>query len=527
VAATEVLVESVAEHSLAPEEQERTRREALALLGSVFLVAACGLVYELLIATVSSYLLGSSVTQFSISIGLFVGSMGLGSWLSQQVEKRVLAKFCVLELVLGVVGGVSTTLLFWAYTLGPFYWVVLLGLLVLIGTLVGIELPLLVRLLDGYGQLKTIVAQALSFDYLGCLAGSVAFPLLLLPVLGLTRTSFAVGLVNLGVAAYVLRLFQHRINARTALVVCGVAAVLLGAGFMQSTRLLGLLERNLYEDEIIFSKQTPYQRIVVTRWRTDLRLFLDGNLQFSSVDEHRYHETLVHPAMTLSASRRDVLVLGGGDGLAIREVLRYPDVERVTLIDLDPEMTRLGRGFPIISELNRRAFEDPRVRVVNADAYRFLEQSADRYGVILTDLPDPNGDALAKLYSTEFYRLARRHLAKGGVFVTQATSPFFSRESFWCIHRSVRDAGFRTIPLHVYVPSFGDWGFILGAERPLDLKSAVPRAEVLAQLRYLSPELLPTLGVFDRDSAELPVESSTLDQPRILRYYLRETKKWE
>lgn len=501
------------------------RDEALTLLASIFLVAACGLIYELLIATVSSYLLGSSVTQFSLSVGLFVGSMGLGSWLSQRITKNLLRTFIGLELCLGIVGGLSAAVLYWAYAFGPFYWAVLLGFLIVIGTLVGVELPILVRMLDGYGQLRTIVAQALSFDYLGCLAGSVLFPLLLLPTLGITRTAFLVGLVNVGVAFYALRMFHGRVRETgwVSRVACGVAALVLGLGFANSVRLSSLLERRLYEDEVIYAHQSAYQRIVFTRWRDDFRLFLDGNLQFSSIDEYRYHETLVHPAMALAANREEVLVLGGGDGLGIREVLRWPDVKSVTLVDLDPEMTRLGRTFPALRTLNGSALDDPRVKIENTDAHAFLERSAQRYGVILTDLPDPNGDALAKLYSVEFYRLARRHLARGGVFITQASSPFFSREAFWCTAKGVKQAGFRTVPIHTYVPSFGDWGFVLGAEYPLDLKSA----RLPAGLRYLTPEVLGVLPVFDRDSGEMPVEASTVDHPRILRYYLDSAQRWD
>ena len=503
--------------------QRDERAEALALLASIFLVAACGLTYELLIATASSYLLGSSVTQFSISVGLFVGSMGLGSWLSQKIEKSLLRWFISMELALGVVGGVSAAVLFWAYAFEGVYWFVLIGFLVTIGTLVGIELPLLVRLLNRYGQLRTIVAQALSFDYLGCLAGSLAFPLLLLPTLGLTRTAFLVGLVNVGVAAYTLRAFAHRFRGPIPLALCGAVAAVLAGGLVQAERVSSLLERRLYDDEVIHARQSRFQRIVFTRWKDDFRLFLDGNLQFSSMDEYRYHETLVHPAMALSASRADVLLLGAGDGLAVREVLRHPDVRSVTLVDLDPEITRLAATFPALKQLNGGVLSDPRVRVVHQDAHAFLERSSELYGVILTDLPDPNGDALAKLYSVEFYRLARRHLARGGVFVTQATSPFFSREAFWCIVRSMTRAGFEVHPTHAYVPSFGDWGFALGADRDLSLANL----RLPAGLRYLTPELARTLEVFDADTDEVPVEPSTVDHPRVLRYYQDGARRWD
>jgi spermidine synthase len=232
---------------------------------------------------------------------------------------------------------------------------------------------------------------------------------------------------------------------------------------------------------------------------------------------------LVHPALGLAANRESVLVLGGGDGLAIREVLRHPDVRAVTLVDLDPDMTRLGRSFPALRQQNGGAMSDPRVRVVNQDAYRFLETDPQRYGAIIADLPDPNGEALAKLYSDTFYRLCRRRLARGGVLVTQATSPFFSRDAFWCVARTVRAAGLKTLPIHAYVPSFGDWGFVLAAERELTLEGV----RLPPGLRFLTPALLPALPTFGGDVAEVPVDVSTIDHPQVLRYYLEGSRQWD
>ncbi len=506
---------------------EQERAEALTLLGTVFLVAACGLVYELLIATISSYLLGSSVTQFSLCIGVFIGAMGIGSYGSQWVTRGLLRVFLLTEIALGTVGGLSAWVLFAAHaTVGPWYYLALFGLLVLIGGLTGLELPLLTRLLNPYGALRTVIAQALSFDYIGALLGSIAFPLLLLPALGTARTAFLIGLLNLGVAAYNVWVFRRRLRAPLLpLALCGALSLLLIAGLALSERASSWFERRLYEDEIIYTKQTPYQLIVLTRWRDDLRLFLDGNLQFSSADEYRYHEALVHPAMALARSREEVLVLGGGDGLGVREALKHPGVRRVTLVDIDPAMTRLGRTYPALAKLNRGALGDERVRLVHEDAYKFLERGdgGTLYGVIIADLPDPNNEALAKLYSREFYRLARRRLARGGVFVTQATSPFFARDAFWCVSRTLRDAGWKTTPYHAYVPSFGDWGFLLAAP------DRVPglTATISVPTRFLASKSLSALASFDADIAEVPVRSSSLDHPRILTYYEKGARRWE
>lgn len=500
------------------------RREALTLLGSIFVVAAGGLVYELLIATVSAYLLGSSVTQFSIAIGVFIGSMGLGSHLSQRVRENLLSVFIAVEILLGVVGGLSVGLLFGAFAMGAVYWAVLYGALVSIGALTGLELPLLTRLLKDYGSLRSIIAKALSVDYVGALAGSVLFPLVLLPMMGMTRTAFAVGIVNVAVAAWNVRVFRRRLpHARRLFAGAGIAAVLLAAGFAFSLRIVDLIEEHLYEDQIIYTAQTPYQRIVVTRWRDDVRLHLDKNLQFSSMDEYRYHEALVHPALSLAAARESVLVLGGGDGLGVREVLKHPGVKQVTLIDIDPKMTELGKTFAPFTELNRGALSDPRVKIVNEDAHAYLDRTSELYHVILGDLPDPNTEALAKLYSREFYRLVKRHLAAGGVFATQATSPFYARDAYWCVVRSVEASGLRAWPYHAQVPSFGEWGFVLASSAALEPASAA----IGVPTRYLSRELLPHLFSFGADVAAVPVEVSTFDRPTVQRYYLEGWRRWE
>lgn len=497
--------------------------EIRVLLAGIAAVAGCGLIYELLIATVSSYLLGSSVTQFSISVGLFVGAMGLGSWLSQRITRGLLLWFAGLEMLLGLVGGVSATVLFWVYSLGIYYWPALIFFIAATGVIVGLELPLLVRVLNQYGELRQTIAGALSVDYAGSLLGSLLFPLVLLPSLGVTRTAFLVGLINLAVAAWVTATFAPRLPVRPIYAACAAAGLLLGAGFWQAGRIHHLLEQRLYDDNIIYARQTPYQRIVLTRWRDDLRLYIDGNLQFSTTDEYRYHETLIHPALSAAASRRNILVLGGGDGLAVREILRWPDAGRVTLVDLDPEMTRLGRNLPVLRRLNEEALHDRRVEIIHADAHRFLERDGRLWDVVVADLPDPNSEPLARLYSREFYRLAARRLARGGIFVTQATSPFFAREAFWCIVASAESAGLAVLPYHTYVPSFGDWGFVLmGRHRPSPSAAGWPAA-----LRFLDPPMLPELTRFPLDAGRIPIEPSSLDRPRVLDLYLEGTRRWD
>ena len=505
-------------------------RHAATLLVSTFIIAVCGLTYELIVGTLSSYLFGNSVVHFSLTIGLFMSAMGLGSFASRWITRSVLGWFILLQMAIGLIGGCSAALLYAVFATSEFYYLAMVLLIVLVGSLIGLEIPLLTRLSGGWKSLKDTLANILAFDYLGALLGSILFPLVLLPKLGLLKTSFATGLLNLAIAALNLWSFRERlVHWRRMAVMAGAVALVLVAGGVWAVRLTSLFEEQLYEDEIIYTRQTPYQRIVLTRWGDDVRLYLDGNLQFSAWDEHRYHESLTHPAMSLTRSRESVLVLGGGDGPAAREILKYDDVRRLVLVDIDPAMTELARTHPALLAINERSLLDPRLELVHQDAFKYLEETAEQFGVIIIDLPDPNNESLGKLYTREFYKMVRRHLAAGGVMASQATSPYFAREAFWCIVHTAADAGLQTWPYHVYVPSFGDWGFFLAAEHSLEPALTAPagfavRLEV--PTRYLNADLLAASFIFDNDIAEVETEINTLDSQVVLSYYEKGWKRW-
>ncbi|MBI2503525.1 MAG: polyamine aminopropyltransferase [Candidatus Latescibacteria bacterium] len=491
------------------------------LLAAVLAVAVCSIIYELLIGSISSYFIGDSVEQFSLTIGFFLFAMGLGSWLSRWIEEQLLARLIALELWLGLVGGGSVAILYLAYAQGEHYRYWMLLLTMAIGALIGLELPLLTRLLQNYGSLRATLANVLSLDYLGALVAALLFPYLLLPALGNLHTGLVTGLVNAGVGAGLLwncweqlsPAWRRGLALQAAGVLLALLALLAGAE--------GLLERwesDLYADRIIYSQQSPYQKIVLTRWREDLRLYLDGHLQFAAADERRYHESLVHPALALARHRQRVLILGGGDGLSAREVLKYRDVEEVDLVDLDQAMTDLARRNLHLTRLNENSLNHPRVRVINQDAFAFLQETQVQYGAILIDLTDPRTEAVTKLYSVEGYQLCRRLLSPGGVLVTQATSPYHARRAFWCIGKSMEEAGFLVYPYHVLVPSFGEWGFQLGAGEKLP----VEQLAFSVPLRFLRPELFPGMLLFDPDMERIEVESNHLDRPVLARYYRQE-----
>lgn len=493
------------------------------LLLSVFVIATCGLIYELIAGTLASYLLGDSVTQFSTIIGAYLFAMGIGSWLSKYLDGDLLRWFIRIEILVGIVGGLSAPLLFVLFEFVASFRVVLYGLVGLTGVLVGLEIPLLMRILENQLSFKDLVSRVFTVDYIGALLASVIFPLVLVPQLGLIRTALLFGLLNVGVAGFVLYKFPQTRPYRTALAgLIGVTVAGLLTGFVLANRIMTYAEGVALQDRVIYSKSTPYQRIVLTSNARDLRLYLNGNLQFSSLDEYRYHESLVHPAMQANPRARRVLVLGGGDGLAVRELLHYPQVRQIQLVDLDPGMTDLFRTNDILLNLNKRALVSPKVRIANADAYTWVRQDTARYDVVVVDFPDPSNYSIGKLYSTAFYRELDRVLAPGGVVVVQSTSPYVARRAFWCIAHTLASVGFRTYPYHVNVPSFGEWGYVLAGRAVERVSWPAERLRLPAGLRYVSPQTLRDMPTFAPDMAEVPTDINRLNNQVLVDYFEEE-----
>ncbi len=496
-----------------PPLTDRTAR--LLLLGSVFTIATCGLIYELIAGTLASYLLGDSVTQFSTVIGVYLFAMGIGSWLSKFVHRHLLRIFIQTEFLIALCGGGSAAALFLLFPHVSSFRVVLYGLIVLVGTLVGLEIPLLLRILKDRLEFRDLVAQVFTFDYVGALLASLLFPLVLVPYLGLVRASFLFGIINALVGLAAVWLLGRELSRAAWLRNAGLAVLaFLIAGFFASDRILSWSEREHYVDTVIFAESTPYQRIVITRANDDTRLYLNGNLQFSSRDEYRYHEALVHPTMARLPHARHVLVLGGGDGLAVREILRYPEVEKITLVDLDPAMTRLFSTQEMLTRLNSSALLSPKVHIVNQDAFTWLNTNREVFDGIVADFPDPSNFSIGKLYSTAFFERVRGALSSGGALVVQCTSPYVARKSFWCIDETLHASGFITEPYHVLVPSFGEWGFIIAARQPLTEAPRFP-----AGLRFLGDETYAGIFQFPPDMNRVVADVNRLNNQVLVRYF--------
>ena len=522
----------------------------VALLASVFVVAACGLLYELAAGALASYVLGDSVLQFSTIIGTYLFAMGVGSWLSRYFERQLPAHFLRIELLVALIGGLLPATLFLAnaYAPGAFRFL-LYGMVLVVGTLVGLEIPLVMRILKRNVALKDLVSQVLTFDYLGALAVSLAFPLLLVPQLGLIRTGLLFGLMNALVALWAVWLFRwelRRLGAHVA--ACVMVLGLLLAALVGAEKITTFAEDKFYQDSIVFTAASPYQRIVVTNGKLGHRLFLNGNLQFAERDEYRYHEALVHPAMAAHGAPKKVAVLGGGDGMAVREILKYPSVESVTLVELDPAMTRLFSQHETLKRLNGGALTNPKVHVVNTDAFQWLQDgqlsaagppqgasappggsepraagsvgAPDTFDVIVVDFPDPTNFSIGKLYTNSFYALLEQRLSASGYAVVQTTSPLVARQSFWTVVQTIESVGLRTAPYHAHVPSFGEWGFVIASRRPWRLPEALP-----AGLQFLSAGTLPLLFDFPLDMARVPAEVNRLSNQALVHTYEREWGK--
>lgn len=488
------------------------------LLASVFVVATCGLVYELIAGTLASYLLGDSVTQFSTVIGVYLFAMGVGSHLSRYAERNLLLLFVRVELAIGAIGGSSAAILFLAFEHVQHFRILLYALIFIVGTLVGLEIPLLIRILKDQLSLPDLVADVFTFDYVGALVASILFPLLLVPHLGLVRSSFFFGMLNTLVALWALE--QLRLDAEWPRHLKPTAIgllIALGIGFVSSDVILSAAEAATFSDEVVYAKSSPYQRIVLTRSSHDMRLYLNGNLQFSSQDEYRYHEALIHPGMAAIGTAKTALVLGGGDGLAIRELLKYGGLQAITLVDLDPEVTRLFSTHPALVTLNGDAFASPKVRVINEDAFIWLRDNTEKFDFIVLDFPDPSNFSLGKLYSTSSFRMVRAALAPGGAMVVQSTSPFVAPKSFWCVDRTLRAVGLTTVPYHAYVPSFGEWGFILASETPI-----APASTYLPGLRFITPETVAQMLSFPPDMQRVDTDANRLNNQVLVHYFEEE-----
>ncbi|MCF6141822.1 polyamine aminopropyltransferase [Flavobacterium sp. K77] len=493
------------------------------LLFAVFTIATCGLVYELVAGTLASYLLGDSVKQFSFIIGVYLFAMGVGSYFAKFLTKNMLNTFVEIEILVGLIGGLSSVVLFLLFESVYSFQLILYLLVFITGCLVGLEIPLLMNILKDKVAFRDLVSNVFTFDYIGALLASILFPLVLVPKLGIMGTSLFFGMINISIA--IVLCFSLKKELKNVYLLrfkaIGAFVTLVVVAFF-SDSILSYTEGNLYGENIIYSNTTPYQRIVLTHNKSDYRLYLNNNLQFSSKDEYRYHEALVHPAMAMAKNAKNILVLGGGDGLAVREILKYPEVQKITLVDLDEGMTKLFKTNSILTGFNENALNDPKVQVLNQDAFVWAKSTQSKFDVVVIDFPDPSNYSLGKLYSLNFYNTIKSILAKDAVIVVQTTSPFFAPKSFWCINKTLAETFPQVDAYHAYVPSFGEWGFSIAINSfETTFNSVNRRAEKLRFYNYQFDQF----NYFAKDMISNEVEINRLDNQILVRYFDEEWGK--
>ncbi|MEM7383701.1 MAG: polyamine aminopropyltransferase [Verrucomicrobiota bacterium] len=535
---------------------------------TIFIMGGCGLAYEYTWSKICSDLLGNSVRQWALIIAVMLFFMGMGAELQRRIVDRRLVDYLTgSQVVLALLGGFGPLLLIYTFAYHPFqFGLVQYGLISLAGLIIGLEIPLITRLNEAHQtSVRANLGSILKMDYIGALFGALFWTFLLVPRFPIHLVALILALLTLATSWVLLVVYRRQSGAFRSLSVLhllALALVLIGLGKSRGWALHA--EQALYRDRIIHSETSPYQHITLTKSRSDtLRCYINGHLQFSEDDEYIYHEVLVHPVMAAAASRDRVLILGGGDGLALREVLKYPEVKEVVLVDLDPAMTRLAASHPDLVALNDEALGQARVRVLenqallptgepvptgppvdggrfvdsrltgpevnvlNLDAARYVEQAPGRFGVIILDFPDPSSPELARLYSLPFYGFLKAKLARGGCLIQQSTSPWHAPEAYRCIGRTFRSAGFAILPLRANVPSFGEWGWWLcqheedGDSGQLRDRLATAPSENVPT-RYLKPSLMQAALAFpDELLVDQSLDITTLSEPSVFTHYLR------
>lgn len=514
-------------------EYLKQNKNSLTLKIAIFATGFAGIVAEYILSTLATYFIGNSVFQWTMIVSLMLFFMGIGSRLSKYIKTELITKFLFLEIALSLTVSFSSILVYTSAAVSEFYPILIYGLCIFIGLLIGLEIPLVIRINREYEDFKTNISSVLENDYYGSLLGGVFFAFVGLPILGLTYTPFVLGFVNLGVALLVARLMFVKLSAnekwKVRVSILG-SLLILGVGLANTQTIIQWGEQTKYQDKVVHSEQSAYQKIVLTEWKNDYWLYLNGNLQFCSMDEVMYHEPLVHPIMQMAKNPQNILILGGGDGCAVRELLKYNSVKSIDLVDLDPAMTNLAKDHNILKQINQNAMHSEKLNIFNADAYVFLEKDVSHfYDVIIIDLPDPRSVELSRLYSQEFYSICKRKLRPNGFIITQAGSPYFATNAYNCIDKTMASAGFSTVKMHNQVLSMGEWGWILGAKN-----KNLTQSKLKETLRHLDFESIPTqwintesmllLTAFGKDSAfelqNTEVEINKIHNPVLQKYYL-------
>ncbi len=504
---------------------------------ALFATGLSGIVAEYILSTLATYFLGDSVKQFTLIVSVMLFSMGLGSRVSQFFKKNLIELFIACELILSVLVCFCSLLTYGIASVSEWIGIVIYTLSILIGLLIGFEIPLVTRINENYEELRFNISSVMEKDYYGSLLGGIFFAFIGLPFIGLTYTPFILGIINFLVGILVLftlkPLFEGNWQSKLKLISLAVLGVII-FGLVAAKPIVMYGEQKRYKDKIVYDEQSRYQKIVMTQYKNDYWLYLNSHLQFSTFDEWLYHEPLVHPVMQFATKsesqskkegKLDILILGGGDGCAAREVLKYDNINSITLVDLDPAMTKLGKENPIIKKVNQNSLNNERVKVYNNDAFNFLADSMVFYDVMIVDFPDPKSIEINRLYSLEFYQLCFQHLRPQGIMITQAGSPYYATKAFDCINKTMQAAGFETLPMHNQVLTMGEWGWIIGNKtlKSDELKKAMQSLQINnVETKWLNHDAMLQITSFGKNwknNDEEEIEVNTIHNPVLYRYY--------
>ncbi|TAF64007.1 MAG: polyamine aminopropyltransferase [Cytophagales bacterium] len=498
---------------------------------ALFATGLSGIVAEYILSTLASYFLGDSVFQWTIVLSMMLFSMGLGSRISQYFREALLEKFLVIEFMLSFLVSFSAMFVYIVsgYTMYNGFYIYLLS--ILIGLMIGLEIPLVTRLNEAYEELRVNIASVMEKDYYGSLIGGLFFAFIGLPYLGLTYTPFVLGLVNFSVALILFVRLRHLIAKQYAVWLVVAASFLFlvqTTGLIFAKPIILFAEQKKYKDKVIFDAQSAYQKIVLTQWQDDYWLYLNGMQQFSTLDEVMYHEPLVHPAMLIAQHPQDILILGGGDGCAARNILQHSSVKSITVVDLDPMMTDLAKTHPVLLNVNDSSFYDPKVKIINKDAYIYMQNTQNYFDVIIIDLPDPRNVEINRLFTVEMYQMCYRHLRTNGVLITQSGSPYYATKAYECVNLSMQEAGFKTVRMHNQIITMGEWGWVIGTKylesdnlkkRLQQLNFSSLKTEWITTEAMMMMTSFGNIDFFIKNRNE--IEPNTIQNPVLYRYYLK------
>ncbi len=503
---------------------------------ALFATGLSGIVAEYVLSTLATYFLGDSVFQWTMIVSIMLFSMGLGSRISKYFSTNLLQKFIFIEFTLSILTAYVSVI---TYSVSAYYgnsYLIIYSLSIIVGLLIGMEIPIVIRLNDQFEKLHVNVSSVMENDYYGSLAGGVFFAFIGLPYLGLTYTPIILGSINFTVAIGLYFLLKSSLKKKQVIhtnILSLVVLAILVCGFLFAKPIISYGEERRYRDKVVYEEQSKYQKIVITQSKSDFWLFINGNQQLSSIDEVMYHEPLVHPVLGLLKKPVDVLVMGGGDGGAVREILKYPTVKNITVVDLDPAMTALGQKHELLVEMNQNALNHEKVTIVNTDGYNYLEDNHAYYDAIIVDLPDPKTVEIGRLYSFEFYKLCYKRLRPHGLVITQAGSPYYAARAFNCVKKTMQEANFNVVGLHNQVITLGEWGWVMGAktgtqDQFIAALQAVNFKKLNIPTRWINQDAMTLITSFGKTLFEddtVNIEVNKIHNPVLYKYYL--DGKWD